>query len=300
MQSPPAYLWMPFIGGILFASSSLSYKQAFSRGARISQAFLANNLFLGAAFLPFAFFEPSHLPWNRAFQPLAAGTCFFAANLLNFRALRAGDVTLVTPLMGAKVLFVAVFAWVFLGATAGVAQILAAAMAAVGIFLLGFTETKGGKWLGPATAYALTSSATFAMCDILMQRWAAAFGVGHFLPLMFLWVMTLSVISVWLNGGLKGAEWGQCAKWVGLGAAQMGMQAVLIASSISIYRDATGVNIVYSLRGLWGILIVWMLGERVAALESGALHPWLLWCRASGALLLIAAVIVAIRTGPWR
>ncbi len=46
------YLLMPFFGAILFATSSLAYKQAFQQGARVSQAFLANNLCLVVLFLP--------------------------------------------------------------------------------------------------------------------------------------------------------------------------------------------------------------------------------------------------------
>jgi uncharacterized membrane protein YdcZ (DUF606 family) len=80
----------------------------------------------------------------------------------------------------------------------------------------------------------------------------------------------------------------------------MGFQALLIASSISLFRDATGVNIVYSLRGLWGIVIVWMLGERVASLETAAKHPWVLWMRGVGAVMILAAVILAIQSTRWE
>lgn len=300
MQSPPAYLWMPFFGAILFAASSLTYKQAFSRGARVSQAFLANNLTLMLLFMPLAWVESKPIPWRMSWHPVVAGTCFFAANVLNFRALRAGDVSLVTPLMGTKVLFVALFARLILGASVGAAQMVAALMTTVGIFLLGFTEVRGGRWIGPATGYALASSATFALCDIFMQRWAADFGAFRFLPLMFLWVGMVSALMVLGTGGLKGADWSGCGRWVLLGAVLMGFQALLIASSISLFRDATGVNIVYSLRGLWGIAIVWMLGERVASLETAARHPWVLWMRGIGAVLILAAVILAIQSTRWE
>lgn len=291
---------MPFFGAILFAASSLAYKQAFSQGARVSQAFLANNLCLVVLFLPLLALEKKAIPWGHIGYPVLAGSAFFAANVLNFKAIEAGDVSLVTPLMGTKVLFVALFArWTF-GAPGGATQVLAAAMTTVGIFLLGVTENRGGRWLGPATAYALASSCCFASCDILMQQWAPAFGVFHFLPIMFLCVGLWSVASIAVRGPIGNVSWVRGGKWVTVAALMMGAQALLIATSISLFRDATGVNIVYSLRGIWGVVFVWLLGKRVASLERGSVSPGSLWVRALGSVLILAAVILAIRSTRWQ
>ncbi len=299
-QAPPTYLLMPFFGAILFATSSLAYKKAFEQGARVSQVFLANNLCLVALFLPLLAFDEKPIPWIDLGQPLLAGSAFCAANLLNFKALQAGDVSLVTPLMGTKVLFVALLARLAFGESGGVTHIVAAAMTTAGIFLLGFTDNRAGRWVGAATAYALMSGFTFACCDILMQQWASSFGVLHFLPIMFGWVGLLSAGTAAFTGSITEAPWRRCWRWVGFAAIMMGFQALLIATSISFFRDATGINIVYSLRGLMGIGLVWILGRRVAHLERGSSAPGALWARVLGAVLILAAIVLAVQTTRWN
>jgi hypothetical protein len=75
----------------------------------------------------------------------------------------------------------------------------------------------------------------------------------------------------------------------------MPLQSMGMTIALSQFGDATRVNIVYALRGLWAIVFAWALagsfegGERYAS-QSVMLR------RATGALLLTGAVVAAL----WR
>jgi len=64
-------------------------------------------------------------------------------------------------------------------------------------------------------------------------------------------------------------------------------------TSISIYRQATSANVLYSSRGLWSVVAVWAIGHWFANREQHLGARVLVW-RVLGALLLMAAIILVI------
>ena len=73
----------------------------------------------------------------------------------------------------------------------------------------------------------------------------------------------------------------------------MAIQAVSMSYSLSTYGDATRINIVYALRGLWGVLLAWMTARWFTANEA-FLAPKVMLLRLVGAVLLTVAVVVAL------
>ena len=76
----------------------------------------------------------------------------------------------------------------------------------------------------------------------------------------------------------------------------MGFQACGLGLVFSIYGRATAVNIIYTSRGFWSILMVWWLGRFLGIAESG--HGWRVMVRRlAGALLLMTSIILVLLEG---
>lgn len=293
----PWYLLLPFAAAFVFALSTLFFKRAFQEGAGLMQAFVFNNVVVALVFQPLH--ATSGVPAGEAslWHPVIAGALFFVGQLCNFTALRIGDVSLVTPLIGTKVLFVPALAGLLFGEALRPGYGLAAILAVAGIFLMGATDLRPGKRMGATSLLALGSGFSFALTDCLIQRWAPAFGSLRFIPWLFGTLGLLSLLTVpALDRGIARVPPGAW-RWMLGAAALTATQAVLITLSIGIWRDATGVNIVYSVRGLWGILLVWVAGGWFGNAERREVGGRRMAFRLAGSLLILGAAVAAFLGG---
>ena len=71
------------------------------------------------------------------------------------------------------------------------------------------------------------------------------------------------------------------------------MQAICIVSALAVFGDAARVNVVYSLRGLWGVLLAWAVAKRWGGSESNH-SKGIMLTRLAGAAILAAAVALVI------
>ncbi len=78
-----------------------------------------------------------------------------------------------------------------------------------------------------------------------------------------------------------------------IAAVLMAAQAISITYSLAQFGDATRINIVYSLRGLWSVLLAWQLSRWATSAEQ---HPSrrTLVMRFIGTALLTIAVVIAL------
>lgn len=81
--------------------------------------------------------------------------------------------------------------------------------------------------------------------------------------------------------------------WLTSGAVLTGLQAILVALSVSLYHNATGVNVVYSSRGLWAIVLVWM-AAKIVGKSSEETDARKLLLRFTGAILMCVAIVLAV------
>jgi hypothetical protein len=65
----------------------------------------------------------------------------------------------------------------------------------------------------------------------------------------------------------------------------------MLVSSIAIYHHATVANVLYSSRGLWSVVAVWIGGHWFESRE-GRHGPSILFWRLAGAAVLIVAIVV--------
>jgi drug/metabolite transporter (DMT)-like permease len=288
------YLFLALIAAIAFASGSMVFKRAFAEGATTAHLAVVNNVILAALFLPLLALERKPIPWSDWEQPALTGVFFAVGHLLSVLALRVGDVSVATPLLGSKIIFVALIGWVVFRVPLNTVQWIASALATLGVIIMGITDAHGGRRVGLTTAAALGCAAFFALTDTCIQAWGGAFGVWSFLALQFLALAVASALMLpFLGKGTLRASrtaW----KWILLGAFFSGVQAILITAAIAIWKDAVGVNVVYATRGLWSIVLVWCVGHWVKNTERHTAGGRAMGMRLAGALLIFVAVLLSV------
>lgn len=283
-------LFLALMAAIVFAVGALVFKRAYAEGAGIAHALILNNLALGVVFLPMIWLDPNPIPWALWYMPVLTGLSFMIGHLLNVVSIKTGDVSVVTPLLGAKVVFVGFLGWALFGVQLTPTQWVASALATAGVLVLGRSEQGRNRHATRSIFLALGCAGAFAMTDVLIQAWGSRFGVFHFLPLQFAALGISSALTLPYFGirSLKAppGAW----PWVAAAAGLCALQAILITTSIAIWKDASGVNVVYATRGLWSIGLVWMVGHWFKNTERHAAGTRVMVVRLSGALLLLLAV----------
>jgi drug/metabolite transporter (DMT)-like permease len=288
------HLILPLIAAAMFAVGSLVFKRAFIEGANTRQAFHISNIVLGAFYLPLLFVERARIPWSEIWQPAIVGLCLFVGGFASLAAIRRADVSLVTPLLGTKPLFVAAGTVLITALPVSIQLWAAAALTAAGIFVLGFRDMRIDRagW-AVASALVLASAASFAAADVLLQHWAVAFGGWAFLALFAVAVPFFTLAALPFERGPIFRLPACRLRWLALGSSIFAAQGVLMAIALGFFADATRVNIVYSSRGLWALLLVgpaaWWFGVPDGAVARGALR-----FRLAGTLMIIVAVVMAV------
>ncbi len=286
-------LILPLVAALVFATGALVFKRAYAAGAGVVHAVVVNNVILALLFVPTLAWEPMPIPWHLWYQPVLTAAAFVLGHLLNVLSLRIGDVSVSTPLLGAKVIFVALIArWGF-GHTLLPAQWWAAGLATSGVVVMGLTELRAGRSMGRTTLTALGCAAAFALTDTLIQTWGVNFGVLGFLSLQFaaLGILSLSTLPFFGWSSLRAplTAW----KWMSLATLLSAIQAFIITVTIAMWRDAAGVNVLYATRGLMSLALVWLVGNWLGNTERQAVGGRTMTFRVLGAALILGAVAIA-------
>ena len=206
--------------------------------------------------------QPIALLW----QPALIGGLFLAGQLFTLLAVARGDVSIAAPVLGIKLLIVPALAPLFVDDPVSSTIWIAAAIAMAGIaFVQAPDASLPRSRVLAAVCYAILAAFSMTLFDLLIQRWAPAWGAGYFLPCAFAAAGLFACAFLPLadrpadlraRGALTPLLWG---------AVFMAVQAIGMTVTLGLFGDATRVNIVYSLRGLWGVLLTWLLARQVTA-----------------------------------
>lgn len=289
----PFYLLLPLFAAIFYAFGSITLKRALRDGVGMRQLFHFSNIVLGLMFLPLLLHGAGSAHWTEIWRPLLMGTIFFAGNWLTFLAIRRGDVSLVTPLMGTKVVFVALGVVLLTGRSPSVVLWGAAALTTISIFVMGLTDIKMGNRLLFTIITALSSAAIFAFSDVMVSAWAAKFGALPFLAIGCGTVGLWSAVIWFFQGRPDFFPRGDGATAAWWGAVLIAIQAMILSFALAFFDDATGLNIVYTSRGLWVIALVMAFGAALGNNEHRDSGRAFLW-RVLGTVLLTIAIVIAV------
>jgi drug/metabolite transporter (DMT)-like permease len=289
-----AYLLMPFTASLIYVFGALFLKEASVRGAGLWRSTVVTNGICGIAFASL-WILGGRLPGAAAWiQPALVAVLFLGGQVLGFMAIQRGDISVATPVMGVKVVLVAFFVTGIIGERVPAPIWIAAALSSAGIFFL----SRGGRGpgagrTGPALVFGALAAATFALFDVLVQKWAPAWGAGRFLPVMMGFVALYSLILIAIvrepAGGMPRGAWRPLL----LGGLFIAIQGLLLIGSLALHAKATTINVVYSARGLWSVLAVWWVGHWFGNTERDR-GGSVLRTRLFGAALLLVAIVLVV------
>ncbi len=284
---------LPIVAAVMYAYGSLYFKEAFGHGITVIHTFVITSWVMAMVFVPLLFVESSPTPWRLFYQPLVCAILFFMGHWFTFAAIRRGDMSIVVPAMGTKAVFVAIGASCFFGKTIAPGMWTAALLAAAGIYILGKTDQVRFKGFSVPITLTILSSACFGFCDAAIQAWAPIYGTKGLMGMTFLLIAALSSLFLRVaEHPLREAD-RQGMRALAMGAGIIALQGILVAISVVSFDNATGVNVVYTSRGLWSVLLVWWIGHRFRSNEKHQ-SPKILLTRFLGATIMMLAVGLAL------
>lgn len=294
-MSVPGYVAFPLLAGLLFALSAIFLKRVVDGGLGPWRLMVVNAWAMAICFSPLWLLpaEPVRLiPW---WQLLISGALSFTGNLLMLLAFSRGDVSVATPIMGTKVILVALLTVWLLNESVPLRWWIAAFMSAGGIALLRPARSGvAAQRHSQTVALAIGSSVTFSLADVLVQKWATPPVFNRYLPLTFLVsaIFSLALIPFFRQPltAIPRPLWRPLL----IGCGVLSAQAWLIFYALSQYGRATAVNVVYGARGIWSVLLVWLAGRWLGSTEDTPGHGAMLRRLAGAAVLLVAVVIVTL------
>lgn len=272
-------------------------KQAIDRGASPWTGTFYGNLWLALIWAGIAVCRGEIVPVDARIDSAVIGLLFVLGQLFTYLAFQIGDVSVATPVLGVKVLMVAIL--VSLMAQVAVPAIIwiAGALASAGIILIqwrGRSSSGNQGRTGLTICMALCAALSLSLFDVCIQKWVAGtWDTFAFLPVMFGTAGVLSFGFLPKVDSFRRLRSIGATKWMLGGTILMATQAMSMCYCLSQFGDAPRVNIVYALRGLWGVLLAWLLAKTLRTNEASVGRSIMLR-RLAGAFLLTGAVLLAV------
>jgi drug/metabolite transporter (DMT)-like permease len=227
---------------------------------------------------------------------IISGTIFFGGQIFTFLALSRGDVSVATPVLGSKVVFVALFSAALGTEHIGAATWLAVFLTACATLLLGLGHPHADKEaIFRSLVYGFSAAAFYAITDITQQHWVRDWGFSHYIATFFLTVGVCSFTLLPILRRDRRAVPAESWRWMAAGGGMLAVQACGVAWSI-ITIGATSTNVLYNSRGLWSVVLVWTIGSWFGNAERG--HGRAVMLRRLGGSLLLLAAIFLITQSP--
>lgn len=279
----------------IYAIGGIYSKRAMSSGAGVGRTLVAYNWLIFLGFIPLALTQAPQVDWSLWHWPILAGALFFFGQLGTFAAIRVGDVSVQSPMMGTKMVFVAGFS-VLLGAEeVPLSWWIGAFLSMIGIFLLSGSPIQKRRGTLFAILLSLMSAACFGLCDVLVAAHAMSFSSVVFPVFMMGVAAVFSLFIVpFFRAGFR--DMGRdTAKWFWIGGAFLTLQGMGLYFALSHYGQATALNILYSSRGIWSVVIVWTVGKWFANSEQREAGHFMMVKRLSGAMLMMVAIVLVLQ-----
>jgi drug/metabolite transporter (DMT)-like permease len=291
-------LFAVFGCAIVYTVGALCAKRALAGGATVWQVNFAANMAMSVLFLPFWLGADLTKVLTWGYKPVLAAGAFFTGQLFTFAALRKGDVSVATPLLGSKVIFVAFITSFLFSEPVGLKWWLAAAICTCGIFLVTGSQRRTEGWTrhsGTTALYSLTAAIAYALTDTLIQHWSVEVGVVSFVAVMFSFVGIFTCALYLPAVGLRKLVLSPASArgTLILGTLLLGAQNLVMALAIRFSGDATAVNIVYSSRCVLSVVLAWATARWLGSREATLPRTTLL-LRLAGALLLAGAILMVL------
>jgi drug/metabolite transporter (DMT)-like permease len=296
-MSLPSPLFIPLASALGYPLAAMMLKRATEHGSRPWRITFITNWVLAASFSVLWFFPAEHsVNLANLVHAFIAALLFFIGQIFTFLALSRGDVSVATPVLGAKVIFVALFSVLLGAAVVTPAMWLAVLLTAAATALLGGGGKVQRDALFRSLLYGFSAATVFGLTDVLQQRWVRLWGFPHFAATMFFFVALLSCALIpFFRGSLRElptSSW----RWALGGGFVLALQAGGIAWAI-VYIGATTTNVLYNSRGVWSVVLVWTIGHWFGNFEHTQGRAVMLRRLGGSALLLVAIALITRHPG---
>ena len=168
-----AYL-LALLAGLIYAGGAIAGKKALELGCGQVRTVILSNLILSACFIPHLFLSAGWPTLRELGIGAGLGSIFLLAQALLFRALRAGDASMVSPLMGVKSILVAFFLVLLGFSHEPIASYtwVAAGLTAVAVALIGWPARNSGRTSTKGIILAIASAASFSLLDSMVPHFS--------------------------------------------------------------------------------------------------------------------------------
>jgi drug/metabolite transporter (DMT)-like permease len=286
------HIFLPLFSAIVYVVAALLLKRASDLGADVWRSTRIINYTQALMAVPFWLLGGTIPGLSLWWQPVVAGALFFAGQVFTLLALTTGDVSVATPVLGLKIVLVALLSVVLIGDPVGVRLWTAAALSSVAITLLNLSPGHSHRRVARTIVLAALGAAAYASFDVLVQKFSPVWGTGRFLPLAMAFGAAYSLALPTGRAEID-RESRPYSRWLAAGATCFAIQGLMFMSAVSIYRQVTSANVLYSSRGLWSVVGVWAVGHWFTNREQHLGARVLAW-RLIGAILLLAAIVMAL------
>lgn len=289
------YYILPLLAGLIYTISALFAKKAIDLGSGSMRITFLSNITGVILFLPFLIIDPTIHDPSHWWAPVACGILKLIGMSFTFAALRVGEVSILTPLLGFKIFFVAILITLLYQTSIPLAWWVAASLAVSAIALFGTSKPKHVCFsvLLKTLLLAIGCTFSFALCDVIMAKEAADFGEPAFLVSMCLCTALLSFGFIpFFRGSFMHPPAGTW-RWIILSAILMVLVEILFYGAVAFFGNPTAMNILYSSRGIWGIVLVWTIGHWFKNSEKEIGHS-MMRRRLLGAVLLFLAIVLVL------
>jgi len=288
----PASIVIPLCSAVGYTFAAMALKRAMDGGHPWRVLFIV-NLMGAVLFQTWLLFGGEPFTAANVTHAVLAGAAFFIGQVFTFVAISRGDISIATPVLGTKVIFVALLVFVTAGEELGWKLWVATFLTTLALALLGGEWRANRDRLVVSVGFAFLASVAFATTDVMQQLWVRPFGLGHFGPVMFATVGLLSFTLVPFFSAPLRAMPRSMVVWALGGGVLLTFQAMGIAYCIAVYHEVTVTNVLYNTRGLWSVALVWIVGHWFANSEK-QVGAAVMTRRLIGALILLAAVYLSL------
>lgn len=285
---------LPLGSSLGYAVGALCLKRAVDSGMGPWRMTFLSNLALWVVFVPALFWAEPLARLDPWWPPVVSGLLFFLGQVLTMLALVRGDVSVTTPVLGSKVVLVALFLVLFSGEQLGWRIWTGACLTLAGIvFLQGGGLPHDRSRVIKTILFAGSSAMAFSLGDILIKKWTPVIGFGYFMSITSTVTFLASFILVPLFRAPLWKIAPGAVRYVWLGVGIIALQALSLFIAIGVFGKAAEANIIYSARGIWSVVLVWYVGHWFGNTEKTS-GGRIMLRRLAGSALILSGIVLAV------
>lgn len=295
------YEIMAFAAAIVVSFAMMFTKRAYAEGAKQNHILIGTTVFQPFMYvLIFLLSGETAVNWNQIHWVLIYSALLSIGMLIGFAAIKMGDASIISPIMGSKVVFVAIGTYIFSIGIISKEVIIGVVLCVVSIVLLSieFKKTdiekqdKYGKDIILPISLAIIAITFLGFSDIVTQEKAPAMNKLAFLLVGSTIIAAIFLIRGFVTGVRINTAPKAVKKWIWLSGATNGGTGLILGLAIAHYGHATEFNIIMGSRGVISVIAVALFANALKLKEGQKSTTTLIMRLIGSVCILIATALV--------